>query len=194
MKFYTISNSPVDLEVFSNEESTNRYDDETYLIETKLSSYRFVRYFTKTGNKKTIEKNIDLFILQFFENVSNDAVSSDFLFNFDKNKSLSNFNYLLDNILRKSKMGFSVTCEKLARKNKKRTKKAYIFRLKYITGVSRIRHFYKIMSQLVLKDTSRRLYAKLFNTLNSSILDFDNSGINKYKKLLLKCLARKQQF
>jgi hypothetical protein len=75
--------------------------------------------------------------------------------------------------------------------DKKRVKKTYVFRLKYITGRVRTNHFYKILSQLVLKDPCRQFYAKICNVLNSSILDFDNSGINKYKKLLLRYLANR---
>lgn len=193
MKFYNIddSNYFFDLNEFSDEESNEESDSELNLTFQKPSSKRFSKYFTKTGNKKTIEKNIDLFVLQFFENISNSSISSDFLFNFNKNKSLANYNYLLESVLKKSKMGFSINCEKLDRKNKKRVKKTYIFRLKYITGRVRTNHFYKILSQLVLKDPCRQFYAKIYNVLNSSILDFDNSGINKYKKLLLKYLANR---
>jgi hypothetical protein len=190
MKFYNIDNNNYffDLNEFSEDESSDGSDDEIDLMVQKPSSKRFSKYFTKTGNKKTIEKNIDFFVVQFFENVSNSSISSDFLFNFNKNKSLANYNYLLESVLKKSKMGFSINCEKLDRKNKKRVKKTYVFRLKYITGRVRTNHFYKILSQLVLKDPCRQFYAKICNVLNSSILDFDNSGINKYKKLLLKYL------
>ena len=193
MKFYNIDNDNhfFNINEFSEDESSEDSDDEINLMVQKPSSKRFGKYFTKTGNKKTIEKNIDLFVVQFFENISNNSVSSDFLFNFNKNKSLANYNYLLEGVLKKSKMGFSINCEKLDRKNKKRVKKTYIFRLKYITGRVRINYFYKILSQLVLKDPCRQFYAKIYNVLNFSILDFDNSGINKYKKLLLKYLANR---
>lgn len=191
MKFYNVDNNNYffNLNEFSEDESTDNSDDEVDFILQKPSSKRFNKYFTKTGNRKTIDKNIDLFVTQFFENVVNGSSSSDFLFNFNKNKSLANYNYLLESVLKKSKMGFSINCEKLDRKNKKRAKKTYIFRLKYITGRVRVNYFYKILSQLVLKDPSRQFYAKIYNTLNSSILDFDSSGINKYKKLLLKYLS-----
>ena len=191
MKFYNVdsNNYFFNLNEFSEDESTDNSDDEVDFILQKPSSKRFNKYFTKTGNRKTIDKNIDLFVTQFFENVVNGSASSDFLFNFNKNKSLANYNYLLESVLKKSKMGFSINCEKLDRKNKKRAKKTYIFRLKYITGRVRVNYFYKILSQLVLKDPSRQFYAKIYNTLNSSILDFDSSGINKYKKLLLKYLS-----
>ena len=193
MKFYNIDTNSYffDLNEFSEDESTDGSDEEIDFIPQKPSSKRLNKYFTKIGNRKTIDKNIDSFVTQFFENISNSSVNSDFLFNFNKNKSLANYNYLLESILKKSKMGFSINCEKLDRKNKKRAKKTYVFRLKYITGRVRVNYFYKIMSQLVLKDTSRQFYAKIFNVLNTSILDFDNSGINKYKKLLLKYLSNR---
>jgi hypothetical protein len=193
MKFCNIDNNDYffDINEFSEDEATDNSDEETDLTLSKPSSKRFNKYFIKTGERKTVEKNIDQFVLQFFENVSNGSTTSDFTFNFNKNKSLANYNYLLESVLKKSKMGFSINCEKLDRKNKKKSKKTYIFRLKYITGKVRINYFYKILSQLVLKDPSRQFYAKIYNVLNSSILDFENSGINKYKKLLLKYLSNR---
>jgi hypothetical protein len=100
MKFYNIDNNNYffDLNEFSEDESSDGSDDEIDLMVQKPSSKRFSKYFTKTGNKKTIEKNIDFFVVQFFENVSNSSISSDFLFNFNKNKSLANYNYLLESV------------------------------------------------------------------------------------------------